>query len=48
MAKRKLDFNVDSLIGSALHNAKNSGYRPMRLDTLRTRNSEIYEILGCQ
>ena len=47
-AKRKLDFNVDSLIGSALHNAKNSGYRPMRLDTLRTRNSEIYEILGCQ
>ena len=45
-AKRKLDFDVDYLIGNALRNAKNSGYRPMRLDTLRTRNSGIYEILG--
>ncbi len=44
-AKRELDFNADSL-GNALYNAKNSGYRPMRLDTLKVRNPEIYEILG--
>jgi Primase X len=45
-AKRQLDFNVDSLISNALHNAKNSGYKPMRLDTLKTRNPEIYKELA--
>ena len=45
-AKRKLDFNVDSLIGNALHNAVKTGYKPMRLHTLKIRNHEIYKELA--
>ncbi len=45
-AKRNLDFNVNYIIGNALHTAKNSGYRPMRLDTLKDKYSALYKMLG--
>ena len=45
-ARRKLDFNVNSLISNALHNALKSCYKPMRLDTLKARNPEIYKRLA--
>ena len=42
---RQLDFGADSLTGNALQTAKNSRYRPMRLDTLKRRNSAICKVL---
>ena len=35
-------FVADSLTGNALQTAKNSRYRPMRLDTLKQRNPTIF------
>ncbi len=42
---RQLYFGADSLTGNALQTAKNSRYKPMRLDTLKRRNPAIYEEL---
>ena len=39
---RKIDFNSDYVIGNALSTAKNTGYKPMRLDTLKARNPTVY------
>ncbi len=43
---RKLDFNTHYLINNALVNAGKTGYKPMRLGTLKERNTTIYEMLG--
>ncbi len=44
--KRKLNFYAEPTINAALHTAQKSGYKPMRLDTLKARNLAIYERLG--
>jgi hypothetical protein len=41
--KRKLNFHAESMINTALRTAQKSGYKPMRLDTLKPRNPEIYK-----
>jgi hypothetical protein len=40
---RKLDFNADYITNAALVNARKTNYKPMRLDTLKQRNPEIYK-----
>ena len=42
---RKLDFNPISLANSALNIATRKKIPPMKLETLKNRNSEIYQIL---
>ena len=42
---RKLDFNPMSLANSALNIATLKKIPPMKLETLKNRNSEIYQIL---
>jgi len=42
---RKLDFNPISLTNSALNIATQKKIPPMKLETLKNRNSEIYQIL---
>ena len=42
---RKLDFNPISLAKYALHIATQKKIPPMKLETLKNRNSEIYQIL---
>jgi len=42
---RKLDFNPISLANSALNIATQKKIPPMKLETLKNRNSEIYQIL---
>ena len=44
-ALRKLDFNHNYLINSALVNARKTAYKPMRYDTLKQRNPTISEII---
>ena len=39
--ERKLDFYTDAIIDIALRTAQKSGYKPMRLDTLKQRNPTI-------
>ena len=43
---RQLYFGADSLTGNALATASKTGYKPMRLDTLKARNPEIYKELA--
>jgi hypothetical protein len=47
-AQRKLDFSANYLANTALVNAKKSNYKPMRLDTLKNRNSTVYKILAAK
>lgn len=42
---RKLDFDPDYLINQALVNAGKTGYKPMRLGTLKQRNFTVYKKL---
>ena len=43
--KRKLSFDANSMINTAVRTAQKSGYKPMRLDTLKQRNPTIFEDL---
>jgi len=45
---RRLDFNEDYLIKNALANARKTGYKPMRLVTLKQRSPTIYQRLGIE
>ena len=45
-SERKLDFNSKYLIKYALNNAINKGIPPMKLDTLKERNLELYYIIN--
>ncbi len=42
---RKLDFNSRYLVRSALNSASQKRIPPMKLETLRNRNLELYHIL---
>ena len=42
---RKLGFGTESLTGNALATASKTGYKPMRLDTLKQRNAAVYREL---
>ena len=42
----QLDFGADCLTGNALATASKTGYKPMRLETLKARNPEIYKELA--
>jgi len=45
-AQTKLNFNAHYLTNTALLNARKTNYKPMRMDTLKTRNPEIYKELA--
>ena len=42
---RRLDFNANYRISAAINNIQRNQIRPMRLDTLKARNPELYDLL---
>jgi hypothetical protein len=45
-SQRELDFNPKYLVNLAITRARKSGYKPMSLNTLKERNSTVYQMLG--
>ena len=43
---KKLDFDADYLVHCALNNSARTGFKSMRFDTLKDRNTKLYGILS--
>jgi hypothetical protein len=46
--KRKLDFDSKYLVRYNLKYAAKKGSKPLKLETLKERNRELYDILECR
>jgi hypothetical protein len=45
---RQLDQNFDYMIRYALKYSANNGNRPLKLDTLKLKNTALYDLLNLQ